>query len=476
MGMGETIGYCLRTTQNNINTYDQQSTHRHVHVSMLGDPTLRMHIVCPVSSLQSAITANNSVILAWKPADDSIIGYYVYKLDTLENKYNKITPTPVTDTWFEDTVPDRGNNYYMVKTFKLSQAASGSYYNLSQAIFDTIHYLQQSPVSVSGITLSLNAGNILPPKIDDPIQVDATVSPENATNKLLKWSVENISGKGRFDVNGNVFPEKAGVFAVTAEALDGSGIKGRLEIAVDSVPDAAGEITGEVNLCRDRKRKFYTVPEIRGASAYIWTLPNGITDTSIVNEIMIVCDSNFISGNITVYGHNKYADGNESTLNITLNELPPKPLITRVDNVLHSDAKSGNQWYFNNSSILNATDSIYIPEQEGKYYVIATVNNCPSRVSNVMNYLPTGIELANSKEEIFLYPNPSGGPFAISFGTDPVRKATVKVFSLQGNLIYSEIFQNRTKAGIDLTAFPKGMYLINVITNDNNYNVKVCLE
>jgi hypothetical protein len=476
MGMGETIGYCLRATQNNINTYDQPASHRHIHVSMQGDPTLRMHVVGPVSSLQSAITANNSVLLAWKPADDSIIGYYVYKMDTLENTYNKITPSPVTDTWFEDTVPVEGKNYYMVKTYKLSRVASGSYYNLSQGVFDTIHYTQQSPVAVSGIALSLNPGNILPLKIYDPFKVDAIVSPENATNKLLKWSVENNSGKARFDVNGDVFPEKVGVFAITAEALDGSGIKGRLEISVDSVPDAAGAISGEVNICRDRKRRFYTVPEIRGASSYIWTQPNGIIDTNIVNECMIISDSNFVSGNIKVYGHNIYADGIESNFYVTINEVPPKPFITLVDNALHSDAQSGNQWYVNNNSIPNATDPIYIPEQEGRYYAKVTLNTCPSRISNVIDYLPTGLEPIHNKEETMLYPNPSDGLITISFGTDPVGQATIKVFSLQGNLVYSEVFQNTTKAGIDLTAFPKGMYLIEGITNDTHYNGKVCLK
>ena len=196
MGMGETIGYCLSASQNNMNLYEQQYYSRYVHVGMLGDPTLRMHIVCPVNSLQSAITANNSVLLAWKPADDSIIGYFVYKLDTLENKYNKITPSPVTDTYFEDTLPVAGNNYYMVRSIKLNQVASGSYYNLSQGIFDTINYMQQIPVFITGIVLSLDTGNIQPLKIYYPFAISATVSPKNATNKLLKWSVENFTGNG----------------------------------------------------------------------------------------------------------------------------------------------------------------------------------------------------------------------------------------------------------------------------------------
>jgi hypothetical protein len=477
MGMGETIGYCLHTTQNYINNYDKNYTERNVVESMQGDPTLRMHVVCPVNSLQSAITANNSVILAWKPADDNVIGYFVYKLDTFTKKYNKITTSPVTDTWFEDTVPVAGNNYYMVKTFKLSQVVSGSYYNLSQGIFDTLSHMQQTPVSVTGIDLSLDAGNIKSLKIYDPFKVDATILPANATNKLLKWSVENITGNGKFDKNGDVFPEKGGVFAVIAEALDGSGIKGRLEVTVDSVPDAAGAITGEESVCRGNVRRTYTVPEIRGASAYIWNLPNGVTDTTAVNEIITVFDNSATSGYISAKGHNPYADGNESTLYITLNEIPPTPMIVLKDNILHSNTTVGNQWYMgSNMMIPGATDSIYIPEQEGRYYVIVTLNDCPSKASNAIQYPPTFIDATELTNETVIYPNPTTGQLEISLGTDPVRQATIKVFSLQGNLIYSEILQNVTKAVIDLTAFPKGMYLINVITIENNYVGKVCLK
>ncbi len=42
-----------------------------------------------------------------------------------------------------------GKNYYMVKTFKLSEVASGSYYNLSQGVFDTIEFEAQKAVPVT---------------------------------------------------------------------------------------------------------------------------------------------------------------------------------------------------------------------------------------------------------------------------------------------------------------------------------------
>ena len=41
--------------------------------------------------------------------------------------HNRITPTAVTETYFEDVTPETGNNFYMVKSLKLSYVASGSY-------------------------------------------------------------------------------------------------------------------------------------------------------------------------------------------------------------------------------------------------------------------------------------------------------------------------------------------------------------
>jgi hypothetical protein len=158
MGMGETIGNCVRTTQNinNNNDYYAGLTNRGTHTSLLGDPTLRMHIIRPVNSLKPAITKDDSIILSWNQAEDSIVGYYVYKLDTLTKKYIRISDSPVTETFFEDLNPVEGNNYYMVRTLKLSKVASGSYFNLSQGIFDTLFYKSQTSTFISATATNQN--------------------------------------------------------------------------------------------------------------------------------------------------------------------------------------------------------------------------------------------------------------------------------------------------------------------------------
>ncbi|MDO8951551.1 MAG: T9SS type A sorting domain-containing protein [Draconibacterium sp.] len=184
MGMGETIGNCVRTTQNinNNNDYYAGLTNRGTHTSLLGDPTLRMHIIRPVNSLKPAITKDNSVILSWNQAEDSIVGYYIYKLDTLTKKYVRISDSPVTETFFEDLNPVEGNNYYMVRTLKLSKVASGSYFNLSQGIFDTIRFELQTPALVSQMNESQNPESGSSIKINEEFNVETQISASFVTN------------------------------------------------------------------------------------------------------------------------------------------------------------------------------------------------------------------------------------------------------------------------------------------------------
>ena len=144
MGMGETIGNCVRTTQNNINDYQcHGSKNRCIQVSLLGDPTLRMHVVEPAQSFNSEILDNNSIQLNWSAPIDGIIGYHIYKMDTLTKKYIRINDNAISETFFIDYLPENGNNIYMVRAFQLTKSASGSYYNLSQGVFDTIHFNSQ---------------------------------------------------------------------------------------------------------------------------------------------------------------------------------------------------------------------------------------------------------------------------------------------------------------------------------------------
>jgi hypothetical protein len=137
MALGETIGFGARLTQNNRpnGTYSPQySGSRGVHITLHGDPTLRLHPVIPPSNLVGA-QVGSTVTLTWAPSTDSAIqGYYVYRSTSANGPFARITPNLLTAPTFVDAASPAGS-VYMVRAVKLESSGSGTYHNASQGIF-----------------------------------------------------------------------------------------------------------------------------------------------------------------------------------------------------------------------------------------------------------------------------------------------------------------------------------------------------
>ena len=85
-------------------------------------------------------------------------------------------------------------------------------------------------VKVASITISQENVTLKP---DDTVQLEATVYPTNATNKKVKWSSSNDDVAMVTD-EGFVLAIAEGEADITAEALDGSGIKAVCHVKVES--------------------------------------------------------------------------------------------------------------------------------------------------------------------------------------------------------------------------------------------------
>ncbi|HYF50381.1 MAG TPA: carbohydrate-binding domain-containing protein [Planctomycetota bacterium] len=135
MGLGETIGYGAKISQNNSGHYYTIShSVRGVHMALMGDPTLRLHAVKPPSGLTA--TAGGGVTLRWTASPDSnIVGYHVYRSSSQKGSYTRLTSSPVGGTSYTDSSVSSGTFWYMVRAVKLESCGSGSYYNPSQGVF-----------------------------------------------------------------------------------------------------------------------------------------------------------------------------------------------------------------------------------------------------------------------------------------------------------------------------------------------------
>ncbi|HUS57286.1 MAG TPA: fibronectin type III domain-containing protein [Planctomycetota bacterium] len=137
MAMGETIGSCARLAQNNSRTQYLPAgrASRSVHIALMGDPALRMHVVAPPGNLKAATGKPGSVELSWNPSPDQATGYNIYRAKTPDGPFEKLTRKPITATTFKEK--RLGPKTYMVRTVALETSPTGTYYNASQGVFVT---------------------------------------------------------------------------------------------------------------------------------------------------------------------------------------------------------------------------------------------------------------------------------------------------------------------------------------------------
>jgi hypothetical protein len=145
MGLGRTIGECVRRSQSNASTKGRAAA---VYAALMGDPTLRMYMVAPPEQVAAAPGATGGATISWTDSLDRrdaarksrFLGYYVYRAPGAAGPFTRLTGNAegtagfVTGTSFTDPAPPAGECCYLVRAVALEVAGSGSYYNLSQGV------------------------------------------------------------------------------------------------------------------------------------------------------------------------------------------------------------------------------------------------------------------------------------------------------------------------------------------------------
>jgi hypothetical protein len=140
MAMGENLGYCILRSQNNVNTYQYNIYPTFVYISLMGDPSLRMNPVLPVSNVVlSASSDKKSVTVQWTQSNDpGVTGYNIYRAKSKTAPFVFSGSVNATTFTFTDNGPYNGLNYFIVKAVKPETTSSGTYMNTSIGVMDTI--------------------------------------------------------------------------------------------------------------------------------------------------------------------------------------------------------------------------------------------------------------------------------------------------------------------------------------------------
>ncbi len=196
MALGETVGYGALISQNNnisasgpyrnINAGSGQ-----IHVALMGDPTLRQDVVLPPTDLEIS-DSDSTVSLEWESSPDpDVLGYHVYRAESSEGPFVRVSDDIIEDTTFEEYLPT-GMYAYMVRAVKLEETPSGSYYNLSQGLVSEtggIVSTNEAPL----VDVGANVEVTLP---EDTVALDPDVSDDGLpdTDYTVLWSSEPSVG------------------------------------------------------------------------------------------------------------------------------------------------------------------------------------------------------------------------------------------------------------------------------------------
>jgi hypothetical protein len=142
-GLDRTIGETLlenvwNNNQNyhNLSNPNADNYYRRTHISMMGDPTLRLiYEKLPLNFTVNSVPNSLSFSLSWESNGDSTANYLIFRASSYDNNFVQIGTTAANQTNFIDVSPLTNNNIYLIRARSLCVTGSGSYYNLSPGVF-----------------------------------------------------------------------------------------------------------------------------------------------------------------------------------------------------------------------------------------------------------------------------------------------------------------------------------------------------
>lgn len=145
---------------------------------------------------------------------------------------------------------------------------------------------------------------------------------------------------------------------------------------------------------------------------------------------------------------------------ITENPLPAQPVITQVGDVLTTAGDGTFQWLFAGNTIDGATDTTYLPTENGNYNVTFTDANGCSSISDAFAYISTGID-QHSGEGFGLYPNPTSGLVWLKLPT-LASGARINVLDATGRTVIDRSITSGNTT-LDLHDQQAGLYFVRLL-------------
>ena len=175
------------------------------------------------------------------------------------------------------------------------------------------------------------------------------------------------------------------------------------------------------------------------------------------------------AGTTDYYVSQVTAGGSESPrakVTVTVNALPPMPVISFGNNLLSTTASSVSyQWLYNLQPIAGATSASHTPAQGGEYSLRVTDANGCKNSSATLNVTLTAIFSPSSTaldHLARLMPNPVQSQLRVVFNEAPLRSLELQVISMDGVVLKTRATKFASTV-FELGDLPAGTYILKVV-------------
>jgi len=264
----------------------------------------------------------------------------------------------------------------------------------------------------------------------------------------------------------------------TVTGMDGNGCTKSISasIATSNLPPVV-TVSSNTTICAGQSSNL----SAGGAVSYSWSPSTGLNTItgSVVTANPVVTDTYSVTGTTN-------CGSNTQTITISVSSLPtitisgPTSICKGSMAILSAKGAATYNWL----PIGDTSASVTVnPTVTTAYTAIGISKNGCSNSSTftliVSNCGSSGIEQELLNNSFKLYPNPTNGSLTATFNTDKETSIVIRLMDMKGNEIYREFknqFNGEYKTNIDLSKNAKGIYMLNVITDEGIVNKKIIVE
>lgn len=254
----------------------------------------------------------------------------------------------------------------------------------------------------------------------------------------------------------SIFNLTAGTYTVTV--TDAIGCTKTASVTITEPPLLTACPPSSISICSGDSVQISCCSGSGGTPpySYSWSPSVDLSSSSICNPVAFPSSTTIYTIVIT----DAHGCTASSSFTITVNPLPPTPVISVSADTLYSNVPGqfAYQWYINGSPIPSAILDYYVTTTPGNYTVVAiTIEGCSSS-SSPFPYFPTAIENIIPEATPIVYPNPANG-FLFIDASEEWKGSFIRIFDVTGHLLLS-LRLTETKNQIDISSLDKGIYIL----------------